>query len=404
MIYQDLVYSLEKACVLVTVTYLASRTRMFAVLGSGITRRTDKLSAILFFGCMGLAEVLLPLAYKRVDAPVVSATAAGLLAGLPTGICVGAAAATLAALLQRQPLWFLALPVLLSAMLGGWISLYRSSFRSRVTAGFLAGTLGHGTYLAVSFLRDPMLASWGAIAIGYFMPMTLSGAGVALFLVIVNDMRVQRERIESQAQAISRAELKALQAQVHPHFLFNALNTIAGFCELNPRQAAELTVKLGDFFRRSFRTDREPVTTVREELEAVDSYLDIERARFGDRLKITEQVDPSSSELRLPAFALQPLVENAIIHGVARKTGEAAVRIVIRHRGGRLVCWVTDNGRGFEARTSGWRRNNSHALSILANRLERMYGIESGLRVRSSPGKGTLVCLWVPVMGNQQTA
>jgi LytS/YehU family sensor histidine kinase len=221
---------------------------------------------------------------------------------------------------------------------------------------------------------------------------------VARFLV---SYRMQMEALESQAHALSRAELKALEAQVHPHFLFNALTTIAGLCEVNPRQASALIVKLGEFFRSSLRSERGYLSNLQEELALVASYLEIELARFGERLTVNTEVDEGALGCEIPSFSLQPLVENAVLHGASKKAGPVSIRIVVRLKGDRLICWVIDTGRGFDAETVDFTRGESHALPMLYGRLRNIYGTRFALRVRSRPGRGTVICLWVPAMENQ---
>lgn len=543
----DVLISVHKVCVLVTITYLASRMDFFARLLLQNTRPQDRAFGYLFFSCLSLAEVVLAPHNPLMDARIVSATAAGLLGGLFLGAGVGITTGLMS--LLHSPWTVIDCgPAVVAGTLGGLVCRYRPAFAPKLLAGFLVGILGHGLWLAIRLQRDYLVGSWDSIAVQYVLPMLLSGAGVSLFLVIVGDMRAQRQRIErselakaiglanrtrptlgtdldevaaehvasmvlrltgvpavavavegrllahvgeaaeyhrkrgmvpevavqamedgerhatekratwcdhpgcpfgsavaaplwyqgrivgsvilfetrhvkfrpevvdlgaevaqflvsyqlqtaeiaKHAQEVSKAELKALQAQVHPHFLFNALNTLAGMCEVNPTQASELTVKLGEFFRSSFRSDREPVSTVAEELATTRSYLDIEKARFGDRLQVIEETDPEANDCDLPSFSLQPLVENSIVHGVSKKTGQGIVKITTRLRNDHLYCCVTDNGRGFDAHPEAWRRNGSHALSMLTGRLERIYPGDYRLIVRSSKDRGTLVCIRIP--------
>lgn len=552
MAYADLLISIQKICMLVTITYFASRTDAFARLMLQNTRPRDRLLSYLFFSCLSFAEVLLAPHNPLMDTRLVSATAAGLLGGLGLGAGVGLT--TMAISVLHSPWSVLdSVPMLLAGLLGGFFFRYRPAFASKVLAGFLVGVLGHGLWLAVRMQRDYLIGSWDTVTVGYVIPMLLSGAGVALFLVIIGDVRAQRERIErselakamrmantalpratagldetaaqhiatmvrdltrlpavavvadgrlmahageaaeyhmksgmvpevamqavadggrhitekrqtwcthpdcpfgsaaaaplsyrgttvgsivlyeagsakfrpevldlgaesaqfllnyqmqtaeiaAQAQAVARAELKALQAQVHPHFLFNALNTLAGLCEINPAGAADLTVKLGEFFRSSFRSEREPITTVSEELATARSYLDIEMARFGDRLQIVEDADPETMNCSLPSFSLQPLVENSIVHGVSKKAGPGMVKIATRVKSGYLYCCVTDNGCGFDAASEPWRRNGSHALSMLVGRLERIYASDYRLIVHSREDRGTMVCIRIPTNTTQ---
>ena len=223
------------------------------------------------------------------------------------------------------------------------------------------------------------------------------GAEIAQFMF---DYHMQSAELSRQTEAVARAELKALQAQVHPHFLFNALNTVAGLCEMDPERAAGLTVKLGDFFRGSLRNDHSPMCSLSEELRILRSYLEIEKARFGERLTVVEEIEPGTEKLRLPCFALQPLVENALLHGLSNKTEPGTLRIVARRRNGRLVCWVIDDGRGSNVALDDLLKGSdgeSHAIPMLWSRLRGLYEDGFGLRMRSRPGKGTAVCLWVPV-------
>lgn len=397
MDYRELLNSLEKICVLVAITFLAGRSDAFARIVSRVSKPSDRLLMFGFFSLLALTEVLLVPERTPLDARIISATAAGLLGGIWVGVGVGAVTGAAGALMLGPQAGLDGLPAVIGGALGGWISGFRSELGPRLAAGFLAGALSHGVWLAVRYWNHIDVDTWGAIAIAHVLPMSVSGVGVSLFLILAADMRAHRERIERQAQAVSRAELKALQAQVHPHFLFNALNTIAAMCEIEPRKAAALTVKLGEFFRSSFRSDTDLLSSLQEELAAIRSYLEIERARFGDRLEVVEEIDPGSDRCRLPSFALQPIVENAVLHGISMKPGKGKLRIATRVKNSRLVCWVLDNGCGFDASAGDWRKSESHALSMLERRLEKLYDGRCGLRVRSQPGKGTVVCLWVPV-------
>lgn len=535
-----------------TITYVASRTDAFARLLLRNARPGDRLLNYLFFGLLATAEVLLAPHNPLLDARIVSATAAGLLGGPVFGAVLGVTTGAIS--LAHSP-WSIVdcAPAVIAGLLGGAAYSHRPAFGSRVLAGFLVGMLGHGLWLTMRLSHDYVVGSWDSVVVQYLFPMLLSGSGVALFLVIVGDMRAQRERIErselakaislanrvlpslsagldesaaehtatlvrrltgvpavavtvdgkllahvgeaaeyhrnsaivpevaiqamadgerhvtekrstwcdhpgcpfgcavaaplsyrgkrigsivlfetryvkfrpevvdlgaevaqflvnyqlqtaeiaKQAQAVSRAELKALQAQVHPHFLFNALNTLAGLCEINPSRAADLTVRLGEFFRSSFRSERELVSSVGEEMSVVRSYLEIERARFGDRLAVVEEIEPQTEGCEIPSFSIQPLAENAVVHGVSKRPDGGTITIRVRIKGSHIYCCVTDNGAGFDVGATDWRSSSSHALSILAGRLERIYGQDHRLLVRSRIGRGTMVCIRIPVSRTQ---
>lgn len=206
-----------------------------------------------------------------------------------------------------------------------------------------------------------------------------------------------------EAQLAAKAELKALRAQINPHFLYNALNTIRSFCRTDPSKARDLIAHLAEFFRRSLKSAGDYIM-VKEELEQIEAYLTIERARFGDRLEVVLDVDPASLVEMIPPYILQPLVENAVKHGLLPSFGGGTVLIKARKTEAWLELAVSDTGVGMDA--SGRSRDlsgdapESNGLGIglqnLNDRLKSIFGQEYCLEVRSSPGRGTTVFLRIP--------
>ena len=195
MAYADLLISLEKICMLVTITYIASRTDAFARLLLQNTRPRDRVFSYLFFSCLSLAEVVLAPHNPLMDARIVSATAAGLLGGVVMGLGVGITTGFIS--LLHSPWTALdCTPAVIAGILGGFFYRYRPAFTPKVLAGFLVGMLGHGLWLAIKLQRDFFVGSWDIVVLQCVMPMLISGAGVAMFLVIIGDMRAQRQRIE----------------------------------------------------------------------------------------------------------------------------------------------------------------------------------------------------------------
>jgi LytS/YehU family sensor histidine kinase len=200
-----------------------------------------------------------------------------------------------------------------------------------------------------------------------------------LFTTSGSDQAQQALRARSEAQS---AQLSALRYQLNPHFLFNALNAIAGLIATRELEAAERMVeRLAAFLRQSLRADAPQETSVGDELEAQKQYLEIERARFGDRLSVEIECPADLLARRVPSMILQPLIENAIKHGLSRS--EEPVTIAIRVRGsGALSIVVEDNGPGVDPEKA------SAGLGIgLANteaRLRAHYGDRAQLLVRSS--------------------
>ena len=205
----------------------------------------------------------------------------------------------------------------------------------------------------------------------------------------------QEEREQHLRLLASRAELKALRAQINPHFLFNALNAIAGLIGSDPHLADETVEQLAQVFRYTLRKSENEWVRLDEELEFIAAYLNVERARFGERLAVKFDVDPAAGAIPIPAMTIQPLVENAIKHGVSAIPGRGSVRLRALLRGDRLTVEVFDNGPGFPA---GFRPGSvGHGLRNVAERIAGYCGIEARLAWESAP-EGTRVSLEMPTL------
>jgi two-component system, LytTR family, sensor histidine kinase LytS len=206
------------------------------------------------------------------------------------------------------------------------------------------------------------------------------------------------EQLSAQLQLseLRTATATALQAQIEPHFVFNALNTIASFIRTDPERARHLVLAFADTLRAHFARPGEFVTLA-EELAHVRSYLELEQARFGSELDVTVEADPEALEVRLPPLLVQPLVENAVKHGKTSRPLHLLVRARVRR--GRLRVTVRDDGGGIAREAidrvlePGFGDGTGVGLANVQLRLEAHYG--SGVRLRSSPF-GTVVSLEVP--------
>jgi two-component system sensor histidine kinase LytS len=207
---------------------------------------------------------------------------------------------------------------------------------------------------------------------------------------------------EVHVRATASAELAALQAQIEPHFLFNALNTIAAFCRTRPDEARQLVLSFADYCRSSLRRPASFVH-LEDELRHVDAYLALETARFGDTLEIERRIAPSALDAQVPPFLIQPLVENSIKHGKTSRPLRVTIRADVRF--GRLRVSVRDNGRGIPGDVIERvleRGVGSGAaglgLASVDQRLRALYGDDARLRIVSSPLFGTVVSVLVPVV------
>ncbi|MET3769371.1 two-component system LytT family sensor kinase [Marisediminicola sp. UYEF4] len=206
--------------------------------------------------------------------------------------------------------------------------------------------------------------------------------------------------LDASRAALAEAELRALRAQISPHFIYNALNAIASFITTDPSKARELVLEFADFTRYSFRRHGD-FTTLAEELRSIHSYLLLERARFGDRLEVTLQIAPETLSTVIPFLSLQPLVENSVRHGLERKEGGGRITISAEAAGMNVQITVEDDGAGVdpdavEALLSGSGGADHIGLRNVDSRMRQVYGDAYGLVVETNLGAGTLVRLLVP--------
>jgi two-component system LytT family sensor kinase len=216
--------------------------------------------------------------------------------------------------------------------------------------------------------------------------------------------QIELAELDASRARLDRAEVLALRAQISPHFIYNALNTIASFVRTDPDRARELILEFADFTRYSFRAAGQ-YTTLAEELRNIDRYLNLERARFGAALKVKLQVAPEVLNVVVPFLALQPLVENAVRHGFAGQSG-GSVEIIARDEGSDCVITVEDDGVGMDPGAlragpgdalSDGSGNSAHVgLTNVDHRLRAAFGNDYGLVVETAIGAGTKVVMRVP--------
>jgi two-component system LytT family sensor kinase len=216
---------------------------------------------------------------------------------------------------------------------------------------------------------------------------------VAIPIKIWNSARIEH-RLQEQEKLLMEARVEALASQINPHFLFNTLTSISSLIRSQPETARTLIVKLSGLLRRLLRS-QEHFVTLREELEAIDEYLDIESIRFGPKLTIEKSIAPESLDVVVPSMLLQPLVENSIKHGLSPKIGEG--RIVIRsvRQDGHAIIDVIDNGVGVN-KTHPSRGGGGIGLQNVNERLRVIYGANYQLQLDSVPGEGTCVRIVIP--------
>jgi two-component system, LytTR family, sensor kinase len=328
---------------------------------------------------------------------IVVVCAAGLLAGPGVGIVVALFVMWLAVVYDGLPLAPIAILMSSTGLIAGCIHRWHPKLAQRPLIGFCL-TFG------VSVLRDSpnyfyipfsgaTLETLGQLG----MAPVLQGLGTALILAIVEQVRERDE----QTRAAASAEVRALQARMNPHFLFNALNALAALAMVAPREIPRAAGRLRQFLRASFEQQERALVPLEEELAVVRAYLDIESLRLGARLKVEEIIDPGLAQVLTPPFSLQPLVENAVRHGLQSSPKAGRLRLAVRLIEQWLEMSVSDDGQGVpstEVETVFFAsRPQVHALELLRRRLHGLFGRSFRLEVRSEVGQGTTVTVRIPL-------
>ncbi|MBC7929666.1 MAG: histidine kinase, partial [Rubrivivax sp.] len=203
----------------------------------------------------------------------------------------------------------------------------------------------------------------------------------------------------------SQAQLQALKMQLHPHFLFNALHSISALVHSDPEAADKMIARLGDFLRLTLETSAAQEVPLRQELEFLDCYLEIERIRFQDRLTTRLEVDPQVLDCRVPNLVLQPIVENAIRHGVAPRAAPGHIEIRAERCGQTLRLQVRDNGKGLPSENSTSRAlTGGVGLANTRARLNQLYGAAHRFELANDPRGGAIATIEIPFIGHEEEA
>jgi two-component system, LytTR family, sensor histidine kinase AlgZ len=223
----------------------------------------------------------------------------------------------------------------------------------------------------------------------------------ALVFQELRDRTAAAERqVHDEREAALRAQLEALQSRTHPHFLFNAINSVAGLIHEDPALAERTLERLADVLRYALHSAQRERVALSDELAAIEDYLEIQRARFGDRLRYAIDVEPGTEQVALPPLVLQPLIENAVLHGVAGQAGAGQVRLAVRRRGAQIAMVVDDDGPGWGGSAHA---GSGTGLRDLEHRLALAYRGAAALTIRPGELGGAAVELVIPAAAAPET-
>jgi two-component system LytT family sensor kinase len=384
----------------------------------------DRLIFVLFFGVPLAAGVIarLLLNYNAADLTLEGAFVAGLVAGPYAGATVGAivglpplangevialpfavgcgfAGGGLRELCPKEAIWHFSPFVVTSLPRRVWTMLRSVQVDWQVM--LLLAPIG------LELIRQGLGARWSENhrlfyisptgSIGMMMVILLATVlSVATPIKIWNNARIEH-RLQEQETLLLAAKIEALSNQINPHFLFNTLASISSLIRTQPDTARMLIIKLSGLLRRLMRST-DHFVTVREELESIDEYLDIEVVRFGPQLRVVKRIGPDTLDVIVPSMILQPLVENSIKHGLERKIGEGCITISTRLRDRYIVIEVHDDGLGMTEEGLQQAFGEGIGLSNVNERLRVIYGAGCQLKLRSIPGEGTWASVEIPEM------
>jgi hypothetical protein len=396
---------IEDTCVLTVIAYLLARGRMLTLLFLNRRDRRSDLYLGMILGLVGLTEIIFPGARYPYVTHTLIITFATLIGGLRVGLIAAmTVVAGVCILHPTSPLFETTLALFAGAFISEGV---RRVFGAHwhLLRGLIAGMcVQAGVVVMYQVLPWPMHAS-------YVLPHALvsipaNGFGVILLQLVLTEAQIrtnsERHRLEAErAQVlVAEAQLTALRARVHPHFLFNALTSVAALCAVAPARAEAAVLRLSQLMRRALEFNQATPICLAEEIEHVQGYLEIEQLRLGARLQVIWEMNAPSTLILIPAFTLQTLVENAVSHGIASKMEPGKIRIVVYSRPRHTLIAVVDDGVGMtpQVRRSALAADgrSEHGLQIATQQLILFYGRSARIRLFSRPDVGTLAAFAIP--------
>ena len=395
---------IEDTCVVGTVAYGLTRTKALGAFFEGSTPERRTLLGLIF-GVLASTEVIFPGARSpyvfHILIICLAQFAGGVEVSLPAILTVFAAGLVLRSPSEAlQTLTALVVTAGIVALVTRWWK--RSPTTMLVCA---TGAIAQGVAIA---MRNWILPALGGVRLEPYHSVSVLANMFGLFIAMIvwgdaqTRLKSEQNRLDAEhvRTLVVAAELAALRARIRPHFLFNTLTAIAALCDIDPRKAQSAVVRVSHLMRRHIDVEETSLILAESELDYVRTYSEIQLMRFGSKAQVLYEVPTINGELRLPAFSIQTLVENAFQHGIEKKSGQGTVRIVIRDRPNYFWCAVIDDGAGMTLEELGTcvpeEKNPKHGLVIVNTELQSLFGRTGRLRVFSEQGVGTCVAFRVP--------
>src|SRR5215210_7553725 len=282
----------------------------------------------------------------------------------------------------------------------------RQTWRRAVLVHLLAGTVICAAWAAFHIVLDSYFNGnlarfwWSSLHRIVFLNLDRELL-VYWIIVVVSHAADYYQRYREGELRASQAQLQALKMQLHPHFLFNALHSISALVHTDPEAADKMIARLGDFLRLTLESSAAQVVPLSQELEFLNCYLEIERTRFRDRLTTQIEAEPQVLDCRVPNLILQPIVENAIRHGVSQRSAHGHVEVRAARAGSSLRLEVRDNGRGLPEGAEACRsKQGGVGLANTRARLQQLYGGDYRFEISNAPAGGAVVTLELPLHGS----
>jgi two-component system LytT family sensor kinase len=390
---------LERMSIITIFTYIILQTNIMKYLVKDEYNHKDKIIMIILFSILSILGTYFGIYItdqSLANSRPIGAIVAGYLGGPIIGAIVGSISG-----LQRYSLggftaFACAVSTIIEGTIGGWFrKLFMKNGVNPLIAGLSAVVAEITQMIIILIFSNDINASIRLVKTIALSMIIINPLGVFLIVMVIGsskrliDGEVNLVKLKEENKI---AELKALKAQIEPHFLFNSLNIISAYCRTDGEKARNLILNLSNYFRGTIDIEGD-FTTLEKEVNLINAYLAIEQARFSNRLKVEFLIDNGLLNIKFPILILQPIVENSIKHGILKKVDGGVVKILVRDSEDKVFVEISDNGVGFE--NTGESVSTRIGLKNINSRLKLLYGEKNDLKIFSS-NNGSSVSFYIP--------